>query len=54
MPTLTKYRTFKSMKRNSSVKEKNVVSASKVAEAEISAFLQLLSKEKAKVKKALK
>jgi hypothetical protein len=46
MATLTKYNTFKSLKQNSSVKVKKA--AKKKVEAEMEAFLQLLSKTKAK------
>jgi hypothetical protein len=58
MATLTKYNTFKSLKQNSSVKFKEAANSSvkvkkaanheKIEEAEMEAFLQLLSKTKAK------
>jgi hypothetical protein len=48
MATLTKHKTFKSMKQSSSVKVKNVADSQKVAESEIAVFLQLLNKAKAK------
>ena len=58
MATLTKYNTFKSLKQNSfvkfkvaansSVKVKKAANHEKIEEAEMEAFLQLLSKTKAK------
>jgi hypothetical protein len=47
MSTLIKYNNFKSMKQNST-KSKSNVNAQKKAEAEMSAFLRLLSKAKEK------
>ena len=47
MTTLTKYSNFKSMKQNST-KVKKAANAKKTADAEMSAFLHLLSKAKAK------
>jgi hypothetical protein len=48
MATLTKYDTFKSLKQNSTLKTKKVTIQKKMVEAEIKAFLQLLSNTKAK------
>jgi hypothetical protein len=48
MATLTRYNNFKSLKQNSSVKVKKAVNHKKKIEAEMEAFLQLLSKKKAK------
>jgi hypothetical protein len=48
MATLTRYNTFKSLKQNSSVKVKKAANYKKMVEAEMEAFLQLLSKTKAK------
>ena len=48
MTTLTRYNTFKSLKKNSSVKVKKAANHKKMVEAEMEAFLQLLSKTKAK------
>jgi len=47
MSTLIKYSNFKSMKQNST-KSKSNANAQKKAEAEMSAFLRLLSKAKEK------
>ncbi len=47
MSTLIKYSNFKSMKQNST-KSKSNANAQKKAEAEMSAFLRLLSKVKEK------
>jgi len=48
MATLTKYNTFKSLKQNSSEKIKKTVNPQKKVEAEIEAFLHMLSKTKTK------
>lgn len=48
MATLTRYNTFKSLKQNSSVKDQKAANHKKMAEAEMEAFLQLLSKTKVK------
>ncbi len=48
MATLTRYNTFKSLKQNSSLKAKKVANHKKIAEAEMEAFLQLVSKTKSK------
>lgn len=48
MVTLTKYSSFKSLKQNSSVKVKKGANRKKMIEADMKAFLQLLSKTKAK------
>lgn len=48
MATLTRYNTFKSLKNNSSLKVKKAATHKKKVEAEMEAFLQLLSKTKAK------
>ena len=48
MATLTRYNTFKSLKQNSSVKDKKVANHKKKLEAEMEAFLQLLSNTKTK------
>jgi hypothetical protein len=47
MSTLIKYSNFKSMKQNS-IKSKSIANAQKKAEAEMLAFLRLLSKAKEK------
>jgi len=52
MATLTRYNTFKSLKQNSSAKVKNASNTHKKVEAEMESFFQLLSKKKAKAKKA--
>jgi hypothetical protein len=48
MATLTRYNTFKSLKQNSSVKVKKAANQKKKIEAEMEAFLKLLSKTKVK------
>jgi hypothetical protein len=48
MATLTRYNTFKSLKQNSSVKVKKAANYKKKIEAEMEAFLKLLSKTKVK------
>jgi hypothetical protein len=48
MASLTRHSTFKSLKQNSSVKVKKAANHKKMVEAEMEAFLQLLSKAKAK------
>ena len=49
MATLTRYNTFKSLKQNTPIKgKKAAASHQKKVEAEMEAFLQLLSKKKAK------
>lgn len=48
MATLTRYNTFKSLKQTSSVKGKKTANHKKKLETEMEAFLQLLSKTKAK------
>lgn len=48
MATLTKYNTFKSLKQHSSVNVQKATNHKKMMEAEMEAFLQLLSKTKAK------
>ena len=48
MATLTRYNSFKSLKQSSSVKVKKTAIHVKKVEAEVEAFLQLLSKPKAK------
>jgi hypothetical protein len=47
MASLTKYDSFKSMKQNSTAKVVKTASAKKNAVAEMSTFLQMLSKPKA-------
>jgi hypothetical protein len=47
MASLTKYDSFKSMKQNSTAKVVKTDDAKKIAVAEISTFLQMLSKAKA-------
>ena len=48
MATLTRYNTFKSLKQPSTVKGKKAANHKKKVEAEMEAFLQLLSNTKAK------
>jgi hypothetical protein len=48
MATLTRYNTFKSLKQNSSVKVRKAANHKKKIEAEMEAFLKLLSKTKVK------
>ena len=48
MATLTRYNTFKSLKQHSSVKVKKAANHVKKVESEMEAFLQLISKPKAK------
>ena len=52
MATLTKHNTFKNLKQTSSPAAKKPVAQQKTAVAEVTAFLQLLSKKKTKVKKS--
>jgi hypothetical protein len=48
MATLTRYNTFKSLKQNSFVQVKKAANHKKKIEAEMEAFLKLLSKKKIK------
>ena len=52
MATLTRYTTFKSLKRNPFSRVKKSVNTKTLAIAEVEAFLQLLNKKKIKAKKA--
>ena len=48
MASLTKYDSFKCMKQNSTAKVEKTANAKKIAVVEMSTFLQVLSKAKAK------